>query len=283
MTCFNALLTMDPVQNICWQNNLSELKKQNIKHYLGLKKGKTRRVELTANNSVFLPLSLIHCWISTSCSQNSPSASVKKWEQTLMLWRWVNGEESNGGGGLQRSSPSTAHGRARWGWATNSDGVRPGGSRVTQTMMAYLCPRPQKNCGQSQGWSTITNRKGVAFQRKTDRREVLILCVSDVVRYCKMWREHLWIAPRWKQQGSQTLPHHNMGPQLKRKSRGSDVFFLTKELSHQSVVSDGPYLSNEKSYTCLENILVLRCSPFPAALQFAPLLHVCSLSPAGGS
>lgn len=199
MTRFMYCLQWTPFKT-CWQNNLSELKKQNIKYYLGLKKGKTRRVEIIANNSVFLPLSPIRCWISTRCSQNSPSASVKKWEQALMLWRRVNREEISRGGGRQRSSPSTACGRAQGGWATNSGGVRPDGSRVTRTVAVYLCPQPQKNWGQSQGWSTTTNRKGVAFQRKTDRREVAILCASDVMRYCKMWREHLWIAPRWKQQ-----------------------------------------------------------------------------------
>lgn len=39
--------------------------KQNMKHHLGLKKGKTRRIKIPAKFSFFLPLSLIHSWIST--------------------------------------------------------------------------------------------------------------------------------------------------------------------------------------------------------------------------
>lgn len=56
----------------CWQNNLPAPRKKNIKHRLGLKKGKTRRVKITASTSFSRPLSLIHCWIYTTCCPKFP-------------------------------------------------------------------------------------------------------------------------------------------------------------------------------------------------------------------
>lgn len=74
----------------------------------------------------------------------------------------------------------------------------------------------------------------------------------------------------------------------------SQVFFLTKELSYHSIVSDGLYLSNEKRdrsgklYLCGEHfgalILSLPCSPtvcstaaglqpFPSGQQLRPPLR----------
>lgn len=45
--------------------------------------------------------------------------------------------------------------------------------------------------------------------------------------------------------GKPKLSYYNTGPQSKRKQT-SEGFFLTKELSHQNIISDGLYLSSEK-------------------------------------
>lgn len=176
-------------------NSLSELKKKNIKHYLGLKKGKTRRVEITANNLFFLLLSLIHCWISTSCSQNCPSAWVKKWEQVLMLSsdsgqmgkrvteaavellaRHI-GEPCEGGNGKEQRSQSLATG------PPHHEDWQP------------LPPATERTGDKDRDETPQTSRKGFAFQEKTGRRDVK---GHDPLyqRYWKIRAEHLLIT-RW--------------------------------------------------------------------------------------
>lgn len=166
MMHFSVLLTMDPVQNICWQNSLSELKKKNIKHYLGLKKGKTRRVEITANNLFFLLLSLIHCWISTSCSQNCPSAWVKKWEQVLMLSS-DSGQMGKRVTWGSSGAPGTAHWGALWGWKWQRAAESEPGHRAT-TPWGLTAPAPshRENWGQRQGWNTPNKQKRICFSGK---------------------------------------------------------------------------------------------------------------------
>lgn len=80
----------------CWQNNLPAPRKKNIEYCLGLKKGKTRRVKITASTSFSLPLSLIHCWIHTTCCPKfSFCLSLEMGRNNdALFWQQVQGERS---------------------------------------------------------------------------------------------------------------------------------------------------------------------------------------------
>lgn len=114
LTCFSALLIMDYVQSISWQNNLSELKNKNMKHHLGLKKGKTRRIKINAKFSFFLPLSLIYSLISTPWLPRIPLLPQIRDGKKCWCSVLYEGKGEMQGNTLQRSSPGMAHWRA-WG------------------------------------------------------------------------------------------------------------------------------------------------------------------------
>lgn len=212
MMHFNVLLTMDPVQNICWQNNLSELKRNNIKHSLGLKKGKTRRVEISANNFSSLLLSLIHCWISTSCSQNSPSARVRKWEQTLML--------SPDRGQMGKEWPEAAV--LLLAWHKGSPGMmeiaKNSGVRAWPQGYHSLCPQPQTELGTRTGMKHPKQAEKDWLVRKRLAEEmwkVMVLCIS-VVCTGRLEGNICWLPLGEDNQENQT-GYYNTGPQLKSK------------------------------------------------------------------
>lgn len=226
---------------------------------------------------------------STSCSQNSPSARVRKWEQTLML------------------SPDTGQMGKEWPEAAvlllaghkGSPGMmeiaKNSGVRAWPQGYHSLCPQPQTELGTRTGMKHPKQAEKDWLVRKRLAEEmgrVMVLCIS-VVCTGRLEGNICWLPLGEDNQENQT-GYYNTGPQLKSKLATSEIWgffpwqrnwilrasFLTDFLCQLRNVM------GQKSLKCLETILVCAhlesytcledTCPLPATVC-SPLgkLHLC--------
>lgn len=152
--------------------------------------------------------------------QSSPSARVKKEEQTLMF---PPGSGQMGKGVTRGSSgaPGTAHWGALWGWRWQS-GVRacPQGHHTTRADSPGAAPSHRENWGQRQGWSTPNKQKRICCLGKDWQKR----CEKSWSFACQMcWGTGrlegniCWLPLGKENQEKQKGSYYNIGTQLESK------------------------------------------------------------------
>lgn len=179
---------------------------------LALKKEKPEESKLLPTIPSFFPFH----WYIAGSPHPAPKIPLlpqlrnenKLWRSLLTVGDWA-AEQSEGAD--CRAAPPARHIAEPRGGRGMQRVVGSGpGRRVTRPLgaadsrrpqPAYLCLWPQKELGTKPGMKDRKQAEEELLFRKRlteEKGKVMILCISDVLRYWKMWREHLLIAPRWR-------------------------------------------------------------------------------------